>query len=63
MINKYEVGYEDEIIGVYYAESEEEAKQLCRDDMRSIMAMECKFKPTTSARDRMKGMVVRKVAY
>ena len=60
-MNKYEVGYEDELIGVYYAENEEEAKQLCKDDMCSIMAREINWKPETSTRDRLhKGLIVNK---
>lgn len=63
-MNKYEVGYEDELIGVYYAENEEEAKQLCKDDMCSILAKEINWKPETSSRDRLyKGLIINEVNY
>lgn len=59
-MNKYEVGYDDEMIGIYYAESAEEAREECCDDMASVFN---DFKPDTPARERINGLIARKVDY
>lgn len=55
-MNKYEVGYIGEIIGVYYADTEAEAIAECNADMRAN-----RFVPDTPASDRMRGMIANKV--
>jgi hypothetical protein len=55
-MKKYEVGYDGELIGVYYAFSKEDAIRQCKADMSWFH-----FKPDTPARDRLLGMIANEV--
>lgn len=52
-MNKYEVGYGGEFIGVYSAESQEEAIQECKQEISNS-----DFNPDTSAKDRVMGGMI-----
>ena len=57
--NKYEVGFNDEFIGVYYADSELEAIKLCKSEM-----FQAKFEPDTPKKERHDfGMIANLVEY
>lgn len=59
-MNKYEVGYENEFIGIYYGQTDLDAIQECRDDMASVFN---DFTPDTPVRERLNGLFARKVNY
>lgn len=54
--DRYEVGYEGDLIGVYRADSPGEAMQLCRKEMQNS-----NFTPATTGPDRLKGLIAVKV--
>ena len=51
-MKRFEVGYEDEMIGVYSAQTQLEAIQLCKEDIASSG-----FNPTTPVNERVRGMI------
>ena len=58
-MNRYEVGYEDEMIGIYEGKDEIEAIQNCKLDMKLN-----NFKPDTPPKIRLlKGMIAVKIDY
>ena len=58
-MNKFEVGYEDEMIGIYYGDDELEAIQNCKRDIKQN-----NFKPDTPIKERMlKGMIANRIDY
>ena len=59
-MHRYEVGYEDEMIGVYYAETEQEAKDLCREDILAGK-LAFGFVPDTPVRERLRGYIASRV--
>lgn len=54
-MRKFEIGYEDECLGVFYGENEQEAIAEMKDYMASY-----NFKPDTKDRLR-KGLIIREV--
>ena len=65
LLKKFEVGYEDEMIGIYYDETEAGAKRQCLDDIGSSgNRYGYKFVPDTSVSDRLrKGLIANQVHY
>ncbi|HQJ57173.1 MAG TPA: hypothetical protein PLH46_05980 [Caldisericia bacterium] len=58
-MNRYEVGYEDEMIGIYYGKDELEAIQNCKKDIK-----QSNFIPDTPFKNRvLKGMIANKIDY
>ena len=55
---RFEVGYHDEMIGVYEGDTEEEAKQACKDDMAAN-----NFKPDTPLRERLNGLIANELRH
>lgn len=51
-MKKFEVGYVDEMIGVYSGDTKEEAIQACREDI-----LASNFKPDTPAKDRLNQLI------
>ncbi len=48
----FAVGYDDELIGIYYAENQEKAIQDCKNEMSAN-----NFEPDTPAKDRLRGLI------
>lgn len=64
LIEKFEVGYEDEMIGVYYDETEDGAINQCRNDMGTCqIRYGFKFTPDTPPKARINGLFARQVHY
>lgn len=58
-MNRYEVGYEDEMIGIYYGKDELESIQNCKKDIK-----ENNFKLDTPIKNiLLKGMIANRIYY
>lgn len=58
-MNRYEVGYEDEMIGIYFGNDKLEAIKNCKKDMK-----ETNFKPDTPLKVRLlQGMIANEIDY
>jgi hypothetical protein len=64
-VKKFEVGYEDEMIGIYYSETEDGAIKQCREDMgASEVRYGVKFQSNTAKDKRLyPGLFARQVDY
>lgn len=63
-MNKYELGYEDEFIGIYYGNTEEEALASYREDKVNASLRGIEVELDTPVRERIGSkMIIRKVEY